>query len=138
MNNIIELFSKKSIKLCLVNLLIENNNNNSLTRLDYHNLTLKYNNLTFLFVYKSMSCIFTRPLTGVEKLHLIARWGEANGIVSRDRGSSVANPDLDFVLVSIDKEYQIFLENGIYQITTTHGDSLYSNDKMNLLANGKM
>lgn len=64
-------------------------------------------------------------------------WVDANGIVSRDRGSSVANPDLDFVLASLDKEFQIFLENGIYQITTTHGDNQYGHDRMNLFANGK-
>lgn len=62
-------------------------------------------------------------------------WVDTSGILSRDRGSSVTNPDRDFVLASVEKEFQVFLENGIYQITTTHGDSQYSHDKMYLFAN---
>ncbi|WP_308991146.1 BNR-4 repeat-containing protein [Mariniflexile litorale] len=63
-------------------------------------------------------------------------WVDTSSILSRDRGSSITNPDLDFVLASVDKEFQVFLENGIYHITTTHGDSQFSHDKMNLFANG--
>lgn len=62
-------------------------------------------------------------------------WVDASGILSRDRGSSNTNPDRDFVLTSTDKEFQVFLENGTYRITTTHGDSGYAHDNMYLFAN---
>ena len=69
------------------------------------------------------------------KLNESYGWLNPNDIMSRDRGSSFSNPDLDFVLTSSDKEFQVFLENGIYKVTTTHGDNMYRHDNMVLLAN---
>ncbi|MDO3694001.1 BNR-4 repeat-containing protein [Wenyingzhuangia sp. chi5] len=64
-------------------------------------------------------------------------WITTNGILSRDRGSSSNTPNLDFVLSSENKEFQVYLENGVYRITTTHGDSDYAHDKMFIAANNE-
>ncbi|WP_117175561.1 BNR-4 repeat-containing protein [Mariniflexile rhizosphaerae] len=64
-------------------------------------------------------------------------WTDTSGLYARDRGSSASYPDRDFILSSLDKEFRVFLDNGIYHITTTHGDSQYTHDNMFLLANGE-
>ncbi|MBD0831549.1 BNR-4 repeat-containing protein [Aestuariibaculum sediminum] len=64
-------------------------------------------------------------------------WLTTNGILTRDRGSSDAYPERDFALSSIDKEFRVYLDNGIYHIKTTHGDNQYAHDNMFLQANGE-
>lgn len=64
-------------------------------------------------------------------------WKNNNSILSRDRGSSIS-PGLDFVLSSTDKEFLVYLQNGMYKVTVVNGDSDYSHDTIFMAVNGEI